>query len=108
MRIEVKSPHLQMDQALKEYVAMRLGKVAKFVRSLEKEEELICFVELARTTHRHKHGESLFYAEAMLQLPGVKLRCEETAPDIRKAIDELQETLEREVKKYKGKKVVQR
>lgn len=94
-----------MDEALGEYVAQRLSKLQKIVLSLETRDELVCFVELARTTSHHRKGESLWYAEATLSVPGSKLRCEEKAPDIRKAIDQLAKTLGREVKKYKAIKV---
>jgi ribosome-associated translation inhibitor RaiA len=63
-------------------------------------------LELSKPSFHHRKGPEAFYAEMNLQLPGKKLlRSEAYANDLRAAIDEVKEEFERELKKYKGKKL---
>lgn len=92
-----------MTPSLKKYTEMKIGTLAKFVKKFERDTESKVYVELARSSKHHKHGD-VFYAEATLRIPGKTLRAEHTHSDIRAAIDVVRDTLNREIVKFKGAK----
>lgn len=102
MRIDIKSRNLDIDSTLVEYVEKKIGSVSRFTERFDKKEELIAFIELARTSKHHKKG-NVFYAEVTLNLPGARIRVEHTATNIRLAINSVKDELQSRVKKYKEK-----
>ncbi|MDO8469505.1 MAG: ribosome-associated translation inhibitor RaiA [bacterium] len=105
MKINITATRLDLTPALKEYVEMKLGGLAKLLKRFEAKGELALFVEIARTTKHHKHGE-VFYAEATLKLPGVPtLRIEEYDADARAAVDRVKDRLKLDIAKHKDRGV---
>lgn len=106
MNIEIKYTQFQSSPDIEEYARKRIGSLERFLESFEKNHEITVFVEIARATRHHRKGD-VFYAEAMFEtVPGAKmLRAESTGPDIRLAIDEVKETLKKEIRRYKDKLV---
>ncbi len=107
MRIVIKATNLDLTPPLKAYIDKKIGSLQKYLVRFEEEAEVKVEVEVARTT-KHHHKGNVFYAEANARLLDTILRAEESAPDIRKAIDVVRQTLEREISKYKEKKVDRR
>ncbi len=93
-----------MTNAIKAYVNQKIGALSSFVKRFEKRGDITLFLEIARSTKHHKHGE-VFYAEATLALPGKTIRVEEYNTDLYRAIDGLKKTLKRDIIKYKSKLV---
>ena len=58
-------------------------------------------------TQHHRKGD-VFYAEVTLEIPGKPMRATFTGPDIRLAIDEVKEKLEKELRRYKDKELAKR
>ncbi len=102
MKITTKKT-LDVTASLEIYIEEKLGSIGKMVASYEKDGDAELRVEVARTTQHHKKGDEVFFASADLRLPGKVLRCEASASDIRKAIDEVRDMLHGEVEKYKAK-----
>ena len=72
---------------------------------LLKAASITLFVEIARTTKHHRHGD-VFYAEATLKLPGVPtLRIEEYDADARAAVDRVKDRLKLDIAKHKDRGV---
>ena len=107
MRIEIHYTKFQGSFDITAYVKKRLGFLTKALRRFEKREEVLVLVELARTTTHHKKGD-VFYAEVTLKIPGKPMRATFTGPDIRLAIDEVKEKLEKELRRDKGKELAKR
>lgn len=104
MRIEIKTKNIPLTDDIVEYAKKKLGDLDKFAQDEVKEFQ--ADLELSKPSFHHRKGPEAFYAEMNLQLPGKKLlRSEAYANDLRAAIDEVKEEFERELKKYKGKKL---
>lgn len=103
MRIQLTATRFDLTPALREYVTKKLKPLSRFVSRYETNGELPLFVEVARTTKHHRHGE-VFYAEVTLALPGESaIRIEEYDATIRAAIDRIKDRLRMELSKRKDK-----
>lgn len=89
-----------MTPSLKRYLDMKITPLGKFVARYEREGEAQAYVELARSTKHHKHGE-VFYAEVTLELPRKRLRAQCYSNDIRSAVDKVKDKLRIEIGKYR-------
>ncbi len=99
MQIIIKTKNIELTPSLENFINGKIGKLGKF---LFDGAEL--FVEIERETSHHKKGE-VFFAEAIVSLPGKKLISQAKGDDLGKAITEVKEELEIEIKKYKLKKI---
>lgn len=99
INIDIKASGIDLTEALREYVEMRMGALERYLRRYSPD-SLGIKVEVARTSRHHRHGD-VFYAEANLALPGKILRATHKAPDIRVAVDKVKDILQREITKYK-------
>lgn len=102
MNIELLGTRLTLTPAIRTYVDEKIGGLAKFVKRFEAAGELTAFVELARATRHHRHGD-VFYVEITLRLPGKSMRVEERHEDIRAAIDRAKDRMKMELSRFKGK-----
>lgn len=104
MVINIKATNLKLTPAIEDYINQKIERdLAKFVRRLDEKGAAKLFIEIARTTRHHKQGD-VFRAEADLRLPGKVLRAEAEEWDIRVAVDQIKDELQREIKKYKERR----
>jgi putative sigma-54 modulation protein len=103
MQITIKAKDLELTEPLKVYINEKIGMLEKFVQRVEEQGEILANVEVARTTKHHHKGD-VFYAEVNLQLPGRRIRVQEQEYDVRVAIDNVANRLQREIEEYKEKK----
>lgn len=104
MKIEIKYTQFHVTDDIDEYARKRIDSLAHFLKSFEKNSEITVFVEIARTTKHHKHGD-VFYAEATFDMGGKTIRAVSTDPDIRLALDNVKEKLKKEIRRHKDKLV---
>lgn len=104
MRIETKYTQFQATSDIEQYIEKRIGSLSRFLKRYEVDREIVVFLEVARSSKHHRHGD-VFYAEATFQLPGKVIRAEHNDPDIHTAIDAIKETLKKELSTYKNKEV---
>ena len=102
MKIDIKGTNLDLTEAIKEYIEMRICILSKFLEKMDLEGVVKARVEIARTTTHHKHGD-VFRAECNLKIPGKLLRAEYEGEDIRLCIDKIKDELQLEIKKHKEK-----
>ena len=102
MKINIKATNLDLTPAIREYIEEKIGSLSHFLKRFEVKNEIEVFVEIARTTKHHRHGNVL-YAEAIVSLGKKILRAEHFDWDIRVAIDKVKDKLQQEIKKYKEK-----
>lgn len=107
MRIVIKATRMNLTPPLREYIGKKMGALEKFLKRFEEVAEIEIEVEVARTTRHHRKG-NVFYAEANARLPDTILRAEESAADIRAALDRVKKTLEQEIAEYKERKATPR
>ncbi len=100
MNIIIKTKNLQLNDSLEKFIHEKIGKLEKFLHADNQE----VFVEIEKESQHHKKGE-VFCAEAIITLPGKKIIAKATSDDLGKAVTEVKEELEIEIKKYKLKKI---
>ncbi len=101
MKLELKSKNLELTLAIKEYIEMKIGSLAKLVSSIEREGmEVLARVDIVRTSNHHGKGD-VYRAEVNIDAPQNIVRAEEEATDIRAAIDSVQVKLKQMLVKYK-------
>ena len=99
MQIDIEATNLELTPPLKEYIEEKIGKLDKFLKRFE-DGSVHARVEIARTTKLHRQGD-VYHAEANLRFPGGMIRAEHEGEDIRVAVNEVKEKLERELEKFK-------
>lgn len=99
MQIDIEATNLELTAPLRAYVEEKIGKLEKFLGPF-KGSDLRVRVEVGRTSKHHRQG-NVYRAEANLYLPGKMLRAETKAEDVRMAVNEVRNTLQREIRKYK-------
>ncbi|MGI6341106.1 MAG: ribosome hibernation-promoting factor, HPF/YfiA family [Minisyncoccales bacterium] len=97
MDINIKTKNITLNSALKEFTQEKIGSLEKF---LNKADSLLAEVDLSRITEHHSKGD-VFRAEVQIQVPGRLLRAESTMDDLRKAIVDVKDSLQIQIKKYK-------
>ncbi len=113
MKIIIKTKDIKLDQALKDFIERKINDLEKFLKIFQSEKyfngyygkgkpRVEAWVEVGRTTSHHKKGP-YFYAECQMHLPGRSLRATSDSPDLRLAICEVKDELQRQLKQYKEK-----
>jgi len=102
MTIEILATQIELTPAIRDYVEQKIGSLEKFMEHFEQDHPVKVFVEVARTSKRHRHGE-VYYAEATIPITGKTLRAECSDADLYAAIDGLKDLLKLEVTKVKGR-----
>ncbi len=112
MKISIKGTNLKLTDSIYTYIERRIGELEKFIKNVGGNAQPFekgkppyeAWVEVGKTTRHHKKG-NVFLAEVQVRLPGKSLRAESEKPDLHVAIDEVKEEIERELKKYKEKRI---
>ena len=93
MQLELTGHHVEITQALREYVTTKLDKIA---RHFDLVNDAHCILTVEKLRHK---------AEATVRVNGGNIHAEATEEDMYAAIDALVDKLERRVRKYKEKLV---
>jgi len=104
MRITIKGVRLEITPAFHAYIEEKIGSCAKLIARYEKTGECMVFIEVARTTRHHHHGD-VFFASCTLTIPHKKLYVTHTDEDARVAIDVVRDMLKQELERYKEKTI---
>lgn len=91
MQLSVTGHHVDVTQALRDYVGTKL---AKLERHFVQMTDIHCILTVEKLLHK---------AEATVHLGGGTIHADSTQPDMYAAIDILVDKLDRQVKKYKEK-----
>lgn len=110
MNIIIKSKNLELTDSLDAFINKKVGALEKFISLLAEEPVkkgktlAEVFVEVEKVTKHHKKGD-VFKTEIMVVFPGRKLIAQAHGSDFSKTVIEAKDELEREIKKYKFKKI---
>lgn len=104
MNIRIKSTHLELSEALENYIEEKMGMIEKYLGDTP---VINCDFEIEKAVGGQHKGE-IFRAEVNLQVPHELLRIEKTEVDMYKAIDKVKDHLELIIKKYKEKLIDKR
>lgn len=94
MRITVKGKHMDVSDGLKTYAEKKLSRLEKYFHHIQE-------VQITQSIERQWH-----VVEVLVQGDGIILRGEERTPDMYASIDQVFEKLERQVQKFKGKRIL--
>lgn len=98
MTITIKATHIELTDALRNYVEEKIGGLTKYYA-----EAMLADIEVGKTTNHHNKGEDIFRAEANVTAPNHLFRASAEAADLYAAIDQLKNALKQEFIRYKEK-----
>lgn len=100
MNINIKATNMELTVPVSGYINNSLSKIKKFIGN---KDEIIIFVEVAKTTNHHKQGD-VFKAEFNLEVSGTKFYVLSEKEDLYKAIDQAKHDMIRQIKGSKERK----
>lgn len=124
MKIIIKTKNLKLNQALKNFIEKKINFLEKFLKIFYTEEYFDAFfkksrkginlpqdkrgtkvetrVEIGKETLHHQKGP-IFYVDCQVRFPKKSLKSAVRAKDLKLAICEVKDDLQRELKQYKEK-----
>jgi len=114
MKIIVKTTNIKLTSALERYIEEKLGPLEKFFKTFYNKEKYYnsyfgkgkprveMWVEIGKTT-LHRQKGPVFWAECQMRFPKRSLRSTAQSKDLKLAITEIKDELQREIKQYKEK-----
>ena len=113
MKIIIKTKNLKLTRALENFIEEKINDLEKFVNIFQSEKYFDSFygkgkpkveawVEIGKETMHHKKGP-VFWAECQMRFPKISLRSTARAEDLKLAVTEVKDELQRELKQYKEK-----
>jgi len=113
MKIIIKTKNTILTRAIEDFIEEKINPLEKFIKVLhngkhisfssgKKKPALVAWMEIGKETKHHKKGP-FFRAECQIRFAGKSVRAESFSKDLRVAIIEVKDELQRELKKEKGK-----
>ena len=96
MKIIISGKHLKITDAIKSYTEEKISKISKYT-------DAITEVDIVLTVEDTKSSGQIHKADGLVYASGTKIKVETENADLYAAIDELEEKLERQVRKYQEK-----
>ena len=100
MRLQVKGKNVEVTPSMREYAERKLSKLGK---QLSEQTQ----VEVELSEQRNPSIAASHVAEATIFTKGPTLRARESSRDIRASIDLLVQNLERQVKRYRERRIME-
>jgi putative sigma-54 modulation protein len=100
MRLQVKGKNVELTPSIREYAERKIGKLEKQLADQTQ-------VEVELSEHKNPSITNSQVAEAIIFTKGPTLRARESASDMRAAVDQLVDKLERQVKRYRERRRVE-
>ena len=100
MRLQVKGKNVEVSPSIREYAERKLAKLSKQLAEQTQ-------VELELSEQKNPSIAASHVAEATIFTKGPTLRAREASPDMKASIDQLVDKPERQVKKYRERRVVE-
>jgi len=113
MKIVIQTKNVKLSPVLREYVREKINSLEKFAGGLfgkdyfdhfftKGKPKVEVWVEIGKTGQHHRKGP-FFRAECQMRFPGQSIRAEARSKDLKLAINEIKDELQREIKEYKEK-----
>jgi len=112
MNINIKTKNIELTNSIAEYIEKKIGELDKFLQGIGGTPEDSSYhdtvevdVEVGKINHHHQKGD-IFRAEINIAVPGTKnvLRTVSEEWDLYVAIDKTRDEMQRQIKRYKGKR----
>lgn len=98
MDLIVKNRNGKISNRQRDYIEEKLGKLERFL-----EQARTATVEISADKRRNQRSEQQRLQVTLIGEHGIILRAEQSSDDLFKAVDMVQDILERQIKRYKGK-----
>jgi len=113
VKINILTKNIKLTPALKDFIEEKINPLEKFAKILYNEKyfnhffrkgkpRVEAWIEIGKETLRHKKGP-FFYAECQMKFPKKSIRSTARAENLKLAINEVKDELQRELKEYKEK-----
>ncbi|MDI6591751.1 MAG: ribosome-associated translation inhibitor RaiA [Patescibacteria group bacterium] len=114
MKIVIKTKNVKLNPTLREWIQMELDSLEKFSKILQNKEEYFnhffgkgkprveAWVEIGKESLHHKKGP-VFWVECQMRFPKRSLRATAQSENLKAAITEVKDELQRQLKQYKEK-----
>lgn len=111
MKIVIKTKNLKLNLALRQYIREKINSLEKFAKVFQNKEKYFfkggkprveAWLEIGKTTLHHQKGP-IFRAECQMRFPGKSFRSTARSKNLRLAITEVKDELQRGLKQYKQK-----
>lgn len=117
MKIIIKTKNLKLTRDLRQYLEEKINSLEKFSKILHTETyfnhffgkgkpRVEAWVEVGKTILHHQRGP-VFWAECQMRFPKRSLRSTAQSENLKSAITEVKDELQRELKQYKEKLIAQ-
>lgn len=113
MKIVIKTTGIKLNQAIKNFIEEKINDLEKFSEIFGEKyfngyfgkgkPRVESWVEVGKITRHHQKGP-IFRAECQMRFPGKSLRAEVVSKNLKSAIVEVKDELQRQLKQYKEKK----
>ena len=100
MRLQVKGKNVEVTPSIREYTERKLAKLGKQLADQTQ-------VEVELSEQKNPSIAESQVAEATIFTKGPTLRAREASPDMKGSIDQLADKLERQVKRYRERRIVE-
>ncbi len=101
MKKTIKTKDIRVTKKIEDFLNEKVDSLEKFINTKDEKEIVI---ELEKETRHHEKGP-IYKAGMYIHIPGKTLYAEYLSEDINLSILEAKEELQREIKKYKNRKV---
>jgi ribosomal subunit interface protein len=113
MKFVIKTTNLKLDREFSQYIEEKLNSLEKFSEIFQTKKyfngfykkgksKVEAWVEIGKTSKHHQKGK-VFWVECQLRFPGRSIRSIAQSEDLRVAINEVKDELQRELKYFKNK-----
>jgi len=100
MKINISTKNISLDEPLRVFIEDKIGGLKKFLK--DPNDLIEVRVEIGKPSRHHRSG-FVYYAEANMKIGRKLLRADAKHLDLRIAIVEVKDELQRQIKKFKGK-----
>jgi putative sigma-54 modulation protein len=100
MRLQVKGKNVEVTPSMRDYAERKLAKLGKQLADQTQ-------VEVELSEQRNPSIAASHVAEGTVFTKGPTLRAREASPDMKASIDQLAEKLERQVKRYRERRIIE-
>ena len=121
MKINILTKNIKLTPALKDFIEEKINPLEKFASFFGKPAQILknktwegkgksrieFWVEISKESRHHKKG-SLFLAECQMRFPKKNIRSTAQSENLKLAINEVKDELQRELKEYKEKLVAEK
>ena len=97
-KVDIYTKEMDLTGEIREYVEKKAERLYRFLEKIDETRVDLSYVKTARESNNR------FVAQITLRGRGFILRAEERAEEIKTAIDQVMDKIERQIERYKGKK----